>query len=207
MNLNLLKNLEEEIHFHLLAYNFDFNSVKNSLKKIKQNKISVIKSLVEQLVKDGYNIDIDKVKNKVDILKQITGKNYISELTKKDFDILDKKYQNLKSIRYTAENCIKDIHIAGGKIFLAHGFDVLSKTTKIRLNQRDVVNVIEYLVSLDIDGLEVYYANYDDKEVLFLENLANKYNLAKSSGTDTHFRKPCDILYQENLTKITGFNL
>lgn len=72
----------------------------------------------------------------------------------------------------------------GGKVFLAHLFtyplrDYISYLDKLREN-----NII--------DGIEVYYSNFTDEEITFLEEYCKKYNLYMSGGTDCHGDKKPD---------------
>ena len=72
----------------------------------------------------------------------------------------------------------------GGKVFIAHLFTY---------PLRDYKKYLDSLVSDNIiDGIEVYYSKFTDKEIKFLENYFKENNLYMSVGTDCHGDKKPD---------------
>jgi 3',5'-nucleoside bisphosphate phosphatase len=78
---------------------------------------------------------------------------------------------------YTAINVI---HEAGGISILAH-----PDQTNI-FNFSDFKKFISGLKSRGLDGIEVYYTNYNKKQIKFYKNIANVHDLLISGGSDYH---------------------
>lgn len=82
-----------------------------------------------------------------------------------------------------AENVIKSLHQAGGLVVLAHPFRY----------RRSAEELIKEAYELGIDGVEAYYAYSNPQPWVSTAektdqalNLAQKYNLYTTCGTDTH---------------------
>ena len=55
-----------------------------------------------------------------------------------------------------------------------------------RMSEERFYKQLHFLLDAGIEGLEVYYSRYNQDEVAFLENVANKYHLLISGGSDYH---------------------
>ena len=90
-----------------------------------------------------------------------------------------------------AKKTIEAIHKAGGIAVLAHPCCMWA----INLE-----HFVKKLVSLGLDGIEVYYPYRKLRGIIkfhnenVIEKLANKYNLIKTGGTDCHTRLEEDII-------------
>ena len=79
---------------------------------------------------------------------------------------------------------VEQVHLAGGKAFLAHVYEY-----------KWVDNKIEYIKQLlkdsNLDGIECYYSNFTDEQTKELLEFCEENNLYISGGTDFHGkRKP-----------------
>ncbi len=79
---------------------------------------------------------------------------------------------------------VEQVHLAGGKAFLAHVYEY-----------KWIDNKIEYIKQLlkdsNLDGIECYYSNFTDEQTKELLEFCKKNNLYTSGGTDFHGkRKP-----------------
>ena len=77
--------------------------------------------------------------------------------------------------RLSAEEAIDVIHAAGGAAVLAHPFSVA-----------DLAETLPRLAAHGLDGLEVFYAAYDDLARARLAVLAAEHGLAPTGGSDFH---------------------
>lgn len=177
---------------HLLAYNFDYtdNNMLTLLKMLKSNKWNEALYRIQKL-KEMFNISLSEdslkylksrdsvtkpniaecMKNEGFVSSKGEGiKNYINQIPKKNF-YLD------------SEIAINLVHLAKGKVFLAHPFGESSDEI---FDTSNVEPYIKSLVDLGIDGMECYYSAYDSYRISFLLNLAKKYNLLVSAGSDCH---------------------
>lgn len=77
-------------------------------------------------------------------------------------------------------DAISLIHKAGGLAILAHPFHI----TK---NYTELYTLVEKYAGQGLDGMEVYYNNYNRKQIKNLKKLAEHFGLLKSGGSDFHF--------------------
>lgn len=75
----------------------------------------------------------------------------------------------------TPESSIALIHGAGGAAVLAHPYTTGNPE-----------RMIERLLPLGLDGLEVEYGYYDETQRTYLRDLANKFDLIPTGGSDYH---------------------
>ena len=87
-----------------------------------------------------------------------------------------------KSSRPTAIAAIKLIRQAGGLAILAHPY---TKSKEFNYSQHH----LKQLLQLNFDGLEIYYPEHTPSEIKYLIQLAKRYNLLISGGSDYHDTK------------------
>ena len=71
-------------------------------------------------------------------------------------------------------------------IHSADGFVVLAHPMAYKLTRDEVTNIISKLSDLGIDGIEVYQSDCSVGDSLYLMQLADKFNLLQSVGSDFH---------------------
>ncbi len=74
-------------------------------------------------------------------------------------------------------------------IFLAHPHTLMSNknySSNQKWINNDFVSYIESLTELGIDGLETNYSSYNSETTSKLSNIAKKFNLLESGGSDYH---------------------
>ncbi len=77
-------------------------------------------------------------------------------------------------------DAISLIHKAGGLAILAHPFHITKNYTELYM-------LVEKYAGQGLDGMEVYYNNYNRKQIKNLKKLAEHFGLLKSGGSDFHF--------------------
>lgn len=179
---------------HILGYGIDLNSevLINALDYLHERSISVVLTILEQIKKDYgivfTNSEIQELINtprninRVDVAKKCIEKGYASSVQ----DAFDKylvdaffktKSKNDKGLPYP--ECISLIKDAGGIPVLAH-----PKTLEL---EKDVFyRKLEELIDLGLEGIEVYHSSYTNDEFQFYKEVADKYHLLCSGGTDFH---------------------
>ena len=112
------------------------------------------------------------------------AKGYITDL-RQAFDLyLDtEEYHNyMGNGRPTAERCIRVIRGAGGKVSLAHPH-------QIRIGDEALDKQVRELIGLGLDAIECYYPKHTAAQTAFYLELAKKYGLHVTGGSDFHGEK------------------
>lgn len=178
---------------HLLGFNFDIHNpeLNRTLQDIKANSIYNVLLYIELLKKD-YGISFPQE----EIDKLITSPGNIG---RPQIALLLIKYKYCKTVdecfdRYlipiydktrgvkkgiTLEEGTELIHKAGGVTSLAH-------PNSLKHTNEEFTKLMPYFITAGIDSLETIHPNLNPKERAFYHELAIKYNLLESGGTDYH---------------------
>jgi len=178
---------------HILGYNIDINNKKlnDKISELKNVNINYIILLLAQINKD-YNIkfssnDIKNVINSIgnigrpDIAKICIKYGY-AESVQDAFDkYLISAYDKIRSIKQSLnyQECISLIQNSCGIPVLAH-----PKTLK--MNENELIELIEKMVRCGLKGIEVYHSTHSITEINLYLKIAQKYNLLISGGSDYH---------------------
>lgn len=193
---------------HILGYNIDIynNELNQKIKELKNNSFYSVLAMIVQLKKD-YGItftteEILEILNskgnigRPDIAKLFVKYSYTSSV-KEAFDKYlipaNKKISSIKK-GITYNECINLIKNAGGIAVLAH-----PKTLKC--TSKELEKIIIELKKSGIEGIEVYHSIHKPEEIEQYLDLANKYNLLVSGGSDYH-----GPLIKPNIELATGVN-
>ena len=194
---------------HILGYDFDVNNDQinkavDFVDKCSEYNFKLyVRCLEEQFPEiDIPQEDIEKVFEKrkrtgknigrVDICRILLKYGY-GDAKKGEFpahytkqDVIFEKYLNPVKYQVMAqkkgisdEECIKIIKNAGGLVSLAH-------PSSLRLNDEELDNRIRKYKEWGLDGIEVYHPNNKPRQRAYYYELAKKYNLLVSGGTDYH---------------------
>lgn len=178
---------------HILGYDFDLDneSFNKKLIELKENSIVSTLRIIEQIKKD-YNIvfseeDINELINlphhigRPDIAKLCIKYGYaesVSDAFKKYLiDAYNKNRKYSRKMRY--EECINLILNSGGIPVLAH-------PKSLELEDSGLILLIEKLITCGLQGIEVYHSSHTKEEREFYMDIANRYGLLVSGGSDYH---------------------
>ena len=176
--------------FHLLAYGFDVEMMKERIKvhhaKMKEGVVALLSDLREL----GYRIHPEELPDNdfwtaYDVGMLLVQKQYASNPWEAITSIVSKA-KNRRAFFCGPKEMIKMVHDCGGLAFLAHPFDIIEDNMKIRVSKEIADELIPYLLILGIDGLEGYYQPYNQEMRDYIITIANKNNLLLSYGTDFH---------------------
>lgn len=194
------------IAFHLLAYNFDYHKLENfiyknyELKKPDLNR--EFKYMLNSCKKNNIKIDnitYDKRKGwPIDVIfpevkKHIENKHYFKEeewnniavffnscITNKNFPVAVDFSIHYPNAKIVADNVRK----SGGILFIAHLY---------RYNLEKPIQFLDMLKTENIiDGVEVEYSEFTEKQSNILKEYCQNNNLLMSGGTDCHGDKKVD---------------
>jgi len=175
---------------HILGYFIDPDSevLAAAVDNIRAIRTQRIGETCEMLEKYNIHVTLDEVKAKAGggilcrahIAKLMTEKGY-SESPKAAFN----EWLNVGCPCYSESQALTDteavelIRKAGGDAYLAH----LHLTKK---SGGDLENFVKHLVDAGLTGVEGYYTDYTPEMAQTYRDLAKKYGLKISGGTDFH---------------------
>ena len=175
---------------HILGYGIDINepNIVAGVEKARELRVINNHRTAEALQKIGFDITVEEARalspagniGRAHFAKVMELKGYVSSVKEAFALYLQKGKPAFNSIRlFQPEEAIDMIHKAGGKAFLAH----LHLTRKTGDELEDYV---KQLKSMGLDGIEGYYTDYDEAMESEYRQLAEKYGLLISGGTDFH---------------------
>lgn len=188
----------KKIDIHLLGYNFDPDNEElvNKTKELREKRHDRNVRLIAKLREMGYDLDLDEIESqskgkyvgKPNIARVMTRKGYVSSPREAFDKVLDTpEISSIKKEKLTTEEAIALVGRAGGQAFMAHPAKI--KGIGQRGTEEYWTNFEHLLKELKIKGLKglecIYPVHTEEEEFRFIE-LAGKYHLHISSGTDFH---------------------
>lgn len=177
----------DNIKCHILGYNIDYKNpiIQKECNKIKLRKINKIIKLANHLTKIGINISKQEFDNilhkkgtfgKIDICRILINKGYGTKT-----EIYDKYLEiPLPNHRSDASEIINVIKKSNGISVLAHPREI---EEEYKINIEDI---IKKYIELGLDGIEIYNSIHTLKDVKRYLEIAKKYNLITTGGSDFH---------------------
>ncbi|WP_033161697.1 PHP domain-containing protein [Sharpea azabuensis] len=176
---------------HILGYGFDETNevLIEAIQKgeaLRKHKLEVRLGYLKQQGVILKEEDIDDLRSleiaaKPHIARALIKNGYGSTITEAINTYLSGCPQ--ENDRLDARSAIKAIKAAIGRVIWAHP---LGGENVKRMSEERFYKQLHFLLDAGIEGLEVYYSRYNQDEVAFLENVANKYHLLISGGSDYH---------------------
>ncbi|HOJ86381.1 MAG: PHP domain-containing protein [Elusimicrobiales bacterium] len=171
-------------YLHILGYNIDVKnkSFLSDIADYRERRVSRVKEIIRKLNEININISFDDLKaNSLTTL----GRPHIADA------LIEKGYGKTRTEvfhKYLIEGCyayvkprgpdiseaIKTIKNAGGVAVLAH-----PSTIEGSFNVEDVIK-------MGFDGIEVFYPTHTNNKTKKYLEIAKKYNLIVTAGTDYH---------------------
>lgn len=184
---------------HILGYNININNkeLNDKMTILKDKSINSIITLIVQLKKD-YNIDFtyNEIKELVnanhnlgrpDLAKILVKNGYAESVDDAFKKYLIAAYQKTRKYNkgISWEECLS-------LITNSEGISVLAHPHTLKLSNEELEKLIKKMIKKGLRGIEVYHSNNTFEEQEFYMELAKKYNLLVSGGTDYHgpFIKP-----------------
>ncbi len=178
---------------HILGYGIDINNMELNKKMItlRDNSINSVLSVMEQIKRDyGIRFGYDDIKELVnanhnlgrpDLAKLCVKYGYAT--TSQDafdkylIDAHNKTRQTGKGLQY--QECLELIKDSGGIPVLAH-------PKSLELSEKEFLILLKEMISCGLKGIEVYHSSHSKEEMDYYLEIANKYGLLISGGSDFH---------------------
>ena len=178
---------------HILGYGINLEDINLNKKLLELKDISMnsVLSIIEVLKKD-YNIRFtyDEIKSlfqfehnlgRPDIAKILINKGYVSSVkeafSKYLIDAHNKTRSFSKGISY--EECIDLITKSGGIPILAH-------PKSLELTETEFLILLKNMINCGLKGIEVFHSSQTPLEIKQYMEIAQKYDLLVSGGSDYH---------------------
>lgn len=194
-----------ETQLHVLGYNIDYNNpfFKQRRQEVYESLKSWNKQIIQNALDYGFYFDLDKLLNKREdhlvyegsigqaILEDPRNDNNEQLLPfRKGHELSNNPSFNFFRtffaqgkplfVPYNFNLPIKEaekvIHESGGKMFLAHPFH------NLKYNE----DLLKQIIDIGLDGIEVFSSYHNQEGTNFYYQMAKKYNLYMSVGSDFH---------------------
>jgi len=177
--------------FHILGYNINLDNreLNQALSRLQDARRNRNPAILRRLNELGFQITLEEVNQEVG--EGQLGRPHIAyAMVKKGFvasiDEAFDKYLGTNGPAYVdkyrieCEQAINIIRAAGGVPVLAH-----PALLNIENNQK-LDSLLKNLVKMELKGIEVYYPEHSPRQVRQYTELAGKYGLLMTGGTDFH---------------------
>lgn len=175
---------------HILGYGFSTEAPKlrELCSVLRQGRDERKYRIIDFLREKGVNLSLAEVEEIAggDIIARphfaqaMVRRGYV-KTTREAFDrYLDtEEYQRIEREKPTARECVETIKTVGGKVSLAHPYQVKLEDGELELLVKD-------LAGHGLDAIECYYPRHTLRQQDFYLSLAAKYQLHVTGGSDFH---------------------
>lgn len=144
--------------------------------------------ILDYLHENGIHISLDEVEElaggniiaRPHFAQVMVKRGYVSTAREAFSLYLDTdEYQKIERVKASAETCIQAIRQSGGKAVLAHPYQV-------GLSYDELEILVKRLKAFGLDGIECYYTEHTQEMTRFCLELAKRYHLFVTAGSDYH---------------------
>lgn len=180
---------------HILGYDFDVNNsqLNEKMSELRDNSLSSVLSTMEQIKRDfGIRFKYDDIRDLInanhnlgrpDLARLCVKYSYAKTVDEAFEKYLEPSYETVRKLGcrkgITYQECIFLIKNSNGIPVLAH-----PKTLK--LGKNELISLLESMIECGLLGIEVYHSSHSEEEIEFYLELADKYDLLISGGSDYH---------------------
>jgi len=175
---------------HILGYNFhlDTPGLQKICADLKQGRNERKYRILSFLREKGVHLSLPEVEElaggeiiaRPHFAQAMVRRGYV-QTTREAFDrYLDTdEYQRIERPKPDARTCVETVKSAGGKVSLAHPYQV-------GLDDEALENLVKKLAGYGLDAIECYYPKHSPEQQVFYLQLAQKYGLHVTGGSDFH---------------------
>ncbi len=177
---------------HVLGYGEKLSvqgtPLENVIHWMRQERYCRNEKIAELMRQDGISITMDEMMAqypKATIGKPHFAQVLISRGLVRDVEDAFSRYLNTEG-RYYVPRSYFPLRQAVEAIRASGGVAVLAHPLQYRYNSKQLHDLVEYASKVGVQGLEVYYTGYDEKQRAELIRLAKQFDLVITGGSDFH---------------------
>lgn len=194
INMELVPGVEisvgETDNIHILGHFIDHTNpdMVNLMENLKQSRLERNKAMIELLRKQGFDITYEEIAEttgsgnvgRIHIARYIQKKGLVNDYHKifRNY-IIEGQSAYVPGKNLKEEEGIEAILKSGGVPVLAH-------ISYFRKSDEEIEKNVKRLKEKGLMGIEVYYSGYNRHTQELAFDLARKYDLLKSGGSDFH---------------------
>lgn len=178
---------------HLLGYNFDENNPQllKALKNREENVINIYENLCRELTALGYSVLREQIPISCGNVLQLCDvtvymREKYSDVQAHIFEVIDSYAEKLNNANISVKEAVNFIHNAGGRVIWAHPFCVYKDFKKISMEEGEILDTLEVLRKIGVDGIEADYLAFSEERRKWLHTVAENSNLLYTAGSDFH---------------------
>lgn len=181
---------QEHRNLHILGYGFSPSSPHLSAlcEKLRASRDERKYRIIDFLKEKGVNIALEEVEElaggaviaRPHFAQVMVKRGFVSS-NREAFDCyLDtEEYQRIERFKADARTCIETIHADGGKVSLAHPY-------QLHMEDPNLEQLLRELVGYGLDAVECFYPKHTPQQTEFYCTLTRKYGLHITGGSDFH---------------------
>jgi len=181
---------KEHKNLHILGYNFSpENSALSKLcAEMRRSRDERKFRIIDFLHEKGVNISLAEVEElaggniiaRPHFAQVMVRRGYVAS-NREAFDrYLDtEEYQRIERFKADARTCLDAIKAAGGKVSLAHPY-------QLKMDNSQLETLVQELVGYGLEAIECYYPRHTHEQTAFYLELASQYGLHVTGGSDFH---------------------
>ncbi len=185
------------VELHLLGLFISekhFCKVSELMKEVNERKRQSNIALIESLVRSGYNLDYESIKNstpngkfnRAHVAAELTKLGYTESINQAFDQLLSPDAGHYKEPeRLSLAFMIDFIKSIDAVPVLAHPF--------LKLRKEELEKLLPIAKNQGLVGMECYYSLYDEETAKLSLDLAEKFGLKPSGGSDFHGNNKPDI--------------
>lgn len=184
---------DDHLNLHILGYGFPAGAepLSGMIARLKSGRNSRKYRIHDFLRSKGIDIPLEEVEElaKGGVIGRphfalvMLAHGYVSE-RKEAFDLyLDTpEFHSFDNRKPSAEECVRTIKASGGKVSLAHPYQIVF----VREDEQSLEPLLQRLIGYGLDAIECYYTKHTPQQQAEYLALAEKYGLRVTGGSDFH---------------------
>lgn len=177
--------------FHILGYGFDMDDpgLAGLCTRMRASRDERSLRMIAYLREKGMTLTLDEVEalaggevvGRPHFAQAMVERGYVKS-NREAFDRwldTDEFHARVERIKPSARECVETIRAAGGKVSLAHPY-------QIGVDDGALEAIVRELKDYGLDAIECYYPKYTPEQQALYLRLAGKYGLHATGGSDFH---------------------